>query len=57
MPLAIAFWVLYLLFIIAGFWYPGPGTGWPERYGSRILLLLLLFIIGVKVFGSPIQGM
>jgi hypothetical protein len=56
-PLGLLFWVLWLLGLIFGFWQWAPNT--PANYrpfGGHILLWLLLFIIGWRVFGFVVQG-
>ncbi len=54
MPLAIAFWVVYLIWIILGavtIWHSGGYL----FVGSNIILLLLLGIVGWQLFGAPIH--
>jgi len=51
-------WVFYVLFILWGCWwgYRGPAEarwGWG---GSSLILAILLFIAGLKLFGGPITG-
>ncbi len=58
MRLSEAYWVLILLWVVSAAWWgvttPAPGR-WPIWGGSLILFLLLL-VIGLRVFGGPIQG-
>lgn len=55
MPLGVLFWVLMLLWLIFGFWQWRPVLGGPAAsyapFGGHILLWILLFIIGWRVFG------
>ena len=55
MQLGLAFWIIFLIWIILGlvgpFWGP-PWGHWP----GFVLELLLLFILGWKVFGPPLHG-
>lgn len=53
MTLAVAFWVLMLVWLVFGFW-----SYWPldRRTGGHFLLWLLLFLLGWGVFGAPIKG-
>lgn len=58
MPLAIAFWVLMLLWAIFGVFphYPrGEGKGWAP-FGGSLLLFILLLLLGWAQFGGPIRG-
>jgi hypothetical protein len=55
------FWLLMILWLIFGLfaiWPQGGFTG-PAAYGplgSNLLLFVLLFILGWKCFGFPIQN-
>ena len=55
MSLAIAYWVIMLLWIVLGLW-----SHWPMRSPviivGDLILFLLLIIVGWKVFGPPING-
>ena len=59
MTLGIAFWIVFLLWVILG-WLPVPSsppqaaTLWPTA--RNILLVILLLILGWGVFGAPIKG-
>jgi hypothetical protein len=59
MPIAIWFWILLAIWCLFGFW-GGPPEGHPARrvyhWGEPLVLLVLLFLIGLKLFGSPITG-
>lgn len=52
MTLAIWFWVIYIIGIILGAYY-----GYRDRSAlpTSIWLLVLLFIIGLAEFGSPVK--
>ena len=57
MPMGILFWVLMVLWLLFGLTivfapnYIGPGlTG-----GGNLLLFTLLFLLGWKTFGPPLQ--
>lgn len=56
MTIGMLFWLLMILSLVFGFWwgYREPGS----RFGSGMSLFLwvLLFLLGWKVFGFPIQG-
>ena len=52
MTLAIAFWVLMLVWLAFGLW-----ASWPNlrASGGNLLLFLLLLILGWSQFGAPIH--
>jgi hypothetical protein len=58
MTLSFLFWLLMLLWVLFSFWWgwrtdaAGRGT----VAGTGLLLFLLLLIVGLKIFGSPIRG-
>lgn len=55
MPLSVLYWILMLLWLVFGAWRafpPRSDTGW--MWG--IIPFLLFILIGLKLFGSPIQG-
>jgi hypothetical protein len=57
MTLAVFFWVIYLVALIFGgwgYWRAEPDTRVP--FGSWFVLFILIGVLGLKVFGSPIQG-
>ncbi len=64
MPIGILFWVLMLLWLLFGlYWnWPGGPSGQPAGsasfgiLGGNLLLFILLFLLGWKVFGFMIQG-
>lgn len=54
MILIVLFWILFLLSVI-GIFSDGPNSPvWVGR-GSRVVLLILIGILGLKVFGNPIS--
>ena len=55
MTIAIAFWALMLLALVYGLGWAWP---WDNRplLGNSFLLWLLIFLLGVGVFGWPIKG-
>lgn len=52
MPISIAFWVVYLLWVILSF--PAPFT-WRGTGGS-VALFLLVGLLGWHVFGAAVRG-
>jgi hypothetical protein len=57
MTLSFLFWLLMILWLIFGFWQWRPTA--PANYapfGGHLLLWVLLFLIGWRVFGFVIQG-
>jgi hypothetical protein len=53
MQIGIAFWVVYLLYVVLGFW-----LSWPNLRGSapNFVLMILVALLGWRVFGPPING-
>jgi len=58
MELKTIFWVLWLLWAIFGAYSGWAMTGADRGrwYGNNLLLLVLFFLIGWKVFGFVVQG-
>jgi hypothetical protein len=58
MPLNVWWWFFYAVFVLFGLWWSwkGPPEGRWGWGGSSVILAILLFIIGLKLFGGPIQG-
>jgi len=54
MPLAIAYWVLMLLWLVFGIIYIYPNHTLVVG-GQALILFLLMLILGWRVFGQPIQ--
>lgn len=48
------FWLLMLLWLALGFWAAYPAFGW--AYAGNFLLFALLFLLGWKAFGFPVEG-
>lgn len=51
MPMGILYWVLLILCIIASF----TGYAVAGIHASTVVVLILLFLLGWKVFGPPLQ--
>jgi hypothetical protein len=59
MPLGVIFWILMILWFVFGLWGNWPVPADPSgrvRFGGSLLLFVLLFIIGWKLFGFVVQG-
>lgn len=63
MTMAFIFWVLMLIWLLFGIYggriaYRGRNGNaeWYYPVGGGLLLFLLLFVLGWRVFGFPIQG-
>ena len=61
MPISFLFWLIYVLAVIFGafgvYRFGGPDPN--SRYmlaGNSLLVMVLLFLLGWKVFGFVIQG-
>lgn len=56
MSIDLLFWLLMILSLIFGFWrgYSDPANRY--GFGMSLFLWILLFLIGWRVFGFPIQG-
>ena len=58
MGLRMAFWVIFLVLIV----FFGVSLGGPLLYshyattGLSFVMLVLIFILGIRVFGRPIEG-
>ena len=55
MTMAIAYWVLMLVWLVFGFWSNWPIQG-HAGIGGTLLLFVLLALVGWKVFGPPIHS-
>lgn len=53
MSLALAFWVVMLIWLVFGAW-----STWPDykASGGTALLFVLLLLLGWAQFGAPIHG-
>lgn len=58
MTIGFLFWLLMILWLLFGlYWDSGDlRAGNFGRVGGNLLLWILLFLLGWKVFGFPIQG-
>jgi hypothetical protein len=62
MTIGFLFWLLMILWLIFGLWCSWPAAapdGSPRAYwplGGNLLLFILLFLLGWRVFGFVIQG-
>lgn len=55
MPIAIAFWVIFVIWLLfRGVGWRNPQ--WQYGWGGDILLVIMLFLIGCEVFGFILQG-
>lgn len=55
MPIGFIFWVIMLLILVFGFVRTAPALA-PYSWGWDILLYILLFLLGWKVFGFAIHA-
>ncbi len=53
MTIGFVFWLIMLLWLLFGFY-----RDWPNHQivGGNLLLFILLFLLGWRLFGFPIQG-
>jgi hypothetical protein len=56
MSIAFIFWLLMLLWLFFGVWVRRDAINTPWVWGGDLLLYILLFLLGWKVFGWPIAG-
>jgi hypothetical protein len=58
MPIAGLFWVLMLLWLLFGLYWNRDDlrVGKYGLAGGNLMLFVLLFILGWKVFGFPVQA-
>lgn len=60
MPMGYVFWLLMILWFIFGLWWNWPeSNSGPKAFGpigSTLLLFILLFLLGWKIFGFVVQG-
>ena len=58
MSKAFLFWLIMVLWLLFGLWVgrPTPGAWAWQPLSGTIILWLLLFMLGWKVFGFPIHG-
>ena len=58
MPIGILFWLIMILWFIFGLWWNYPSQGGPAGFGpigGHLLLFILFFIVGWKLFGFVVQ--
>ena len=57
MSIGFLFWLLMILWLIFGMWSVWPAAGQPNwrPVGGNLLLWILLFILGWRVFGFVIH--
>jgi hypothetical protein len=55
MPIGLIFWVIMLLILIFGFMRNNPVFA-PYTWGWDVLLYILLFLLGWRVFGFAITA-
>jgi hypothetical protein len=51
MPLAIAYWIVMLLWLVLGLY--SSGVAWLT--GPNVILFILLVLLGWQVFGVPLK--
>lgn len=56
MSIAFLFWLLMLLWLLFGAYTRRASIGTPWVWGGDLLLWILLFLLGWRVFGWPIAG-
>lgn len=56
MELSVWYWLCFALYVFLGGWYYyAPERPWYRNYGGYVLHLVLLFIIGYRLFGSAVK--
>jgi hypothetical protein len=59
MTIGFVFWLLMILWLIFGLYWNWPAERDSRAFapvGGNLMLFVLLFLIGWKMFGFPIQG-
>lgn len=56
LSIGVVFWILMILWLVAGFWFYWPLNANPRPIGNHFLLWFLLFLLGWSSFGFPIAG-
>jgi hypothetical protein len=58
MPLSVLWWMIFVLWLIFGVWLYWPNAAAPvwRPWGNQLLLVILLFLLGLRVFGFIITG-
>jgi hypothetical protein len=56
MPLAILFWMIYIIAILfAGWAYYAPNTQWFKPFAGLFVIWVLLGTLGYRVFGDIVK--
>lgn len=58
MSLALAFWIIILLWFVIGIgsaWYDPNKKSWPD-FALPLVPFILFVLLGWKVFGAPLHG-
>jgi hypothetical protein len=58
MKIGMLFWILMLIWVVFGAWWYWAGASGPGAYGpvgGGLLLLVLVGLLGWKVFGAPLE--
>lgn len=58
MSIALIFWILMLLWFVAGLFWNWPGNAPPAFYplGNALLIFILFLLLGWATFGAPVRG-
>lgn len=56
MSIGFLFWLLYIIALIFGAWWNWPAGGNVRPFGGAMMVFVLIGLLGVKVFGWPING-
>lgn len=54
MSIGFLFWLLMVLWLIFGIFYPSWGV-WGVAFGGNLLLWIIIALLGWKVFGAAIH--
>lgn len=54
MPISMIFWIIFLLWVLSGFWW-GYARHENAPYANGALLAIMIFLIGWKTFGFIVQ--
>ena len=51
------FWIIFVLCVIFGLWGNNPWrpAGPIGAFGSAVVIFILMFLLGLRVFGSPVH--
>jgi O-antigen ligase len=55
MPIGMAFWVVFLIWVIFGFWSSRQPNAPPWGLGSHLVIAVLLFLLGWAQFGFVVK--